>query len=734
MTDGFEDFVHAATGHAPYPYQAGLAADGLPGLLKAPTGAGKTVAAVLPWLYRRLVSAPDRTPRRLVYVLPQHSLADQTFARIGEWLDRLARADEVGLHLIAGASAQAGRWRRHPEQTAILVGTHDMLLSRALMRGFADSGQMAPVSYGLLHTDTQWVFDEMHLLGAGLATSVQLQRLRDELGTPAPTATMWMSSTWDPASFVEPTAGLGELDGRLGAVRRIRRLPVEPSRYVADLVEAVEAAHVPGTQTIAVLNTVQRARALHGALREAAPDREILLVHSRFRATEHRRQLADLAETGRDRIIVGTPVLEAGFDISGRTLLTELAPWASIVQRAGRCNRDGAYAEGGDLLWWGDASSAAAQWLIAHEGRAVTSVDLQEARVSEYAPPATVLGRRELLELFDTSLESLDVGRWICDAADRTVLVAWREWESGEPAEDEPNPGRDELCQVPLADVRGLLDGRGWVRDRLDGHWRRALPADLRSGVTLLLDAPHGGYLPDVGWAPESRTPVPQAGGIPGPWAFACTSWVSLDQHLMETEDEARSLIEALSGLSEDQQEAVARAARYHDLGKCHDVFQELLRAGGGDPPDGLLAKSKAPYSTGRSSRPYFRHELVSALMLLDGDHWHGGADPSLVTYLAAAHHGKVRISVPPEGDEAPLLRGVQNGDRTPPVALSTGERFPSQSLQTAVFGPGGSWTEEALNLRDELGPFRLAYLETLVRIADWRSSARHDGPVGDQR
>lgn len=102
---------------------------------------GKTVAAVLPWLYRRLdrrlVSAPERTPRRLVYVLPLHSLAEQTFVRVGEWLDRLGCAEEVGLHLLAGESARDGVWRRHPERVAILVGTVDMLLSRALMRGFA---------------------------------------------------------------------------------------------------------------------------------------------------------------------------------------------------------------------------------------------------------------------------------------------------------------------------------------------------------------------------------------------------------------------------------------------------------------------------------------------------------------------------------------------------------------------------------------------------------------------
>ena len=36
-----------------------------------------------------------------------------------------------------------------------------------------------------------------------------------------------------------------------------------------------------------------------------------------------------------------------------------------------------------------------------------------------------------------------------------------------------------------------------------------------------------------------------------------------------------------------------------------------------------------------------------------------------------------------------------------------------------------GSWTDRVLRLRDELGPFRLAYLEMLLRIADETASAR---------
>src|SRR5690606_15022957 len=42
-----------------------------------------------------------------------------------------------------------------------------------------------------------------------------------------------------------------------------------------------------------------------------------------------------------NRIIVATQVVEAGVDISADALVTELAPWASLIQRLGRCARYG---------------------------------------------------------------------------------------------------------------------------------------------------------------------------------------------------------------------------------------------------------------------------------------------------------------------------------------------------------------------------------------------------------
>jgi len=59
-------------------------------------------------------------------------------------------AGRVGVHLLMGG-ADAGDWHLHPERAAILIGTQDMLLSRALNRGYGSARARWPMDFGLLN-------------------------------------------------------------------------------------------------------------------------------------------------------------------------------------------------------------------------------------------------------------------------------------------------------------------------------------------------------------------------------------------------------------------------------------------------------------------------------------------------------------------------------------------------------------------------------------------------------
>ncbi len=80
-----------------------------------------------------------------------------------------------------------------------MIGTQDMLLSRALNRGYGMSRYRWPIHFGLLNNDCLWVMDETQLMGVGLTTTAQLQGLRVKLATFGPARSLWMSATLDTA-------------------------------------------------------------------------------------------------------------------------------------------------------------------------------------------------------------------------------------------------------------------------------------------------------------------------------------------------------------------------------------------------------------------------------------------------------------------------------------------------------------------------------------------------------
>jgi CRISPR-associated endonuclease/helicase Cas3 len=770
----YPELAAQATGTDPHPFQQRLADEGLPDVLRVPTGTGKTLAAVLPWLYRRRYH-PDAdvragTPRWLVFVLPQRALVEQTVEAVKGWLHNLE--SDVGLHtLMGGEDTEHREWKTRPEQDRIFVGTQDMVLSRLLMRGFAEFRGSWPMTFGLLHAGVQFVFDEVQLMGPGLPTSLQLQGLRDALGTAAPCRTMWMSATLDPTALstvdfrgplsvveLDEADRSGPLLTRLRATRSVNEIDLgaDAKTYARTLAGHVVAEHRPGTRTLVVVNTVDRAVEIHDALARQQPDADLVLLHSRFRPADRRaRTIEALAEPGEHGIIVvSTQVLEAGVDVTSETLITELAPWTSIVQRAGRCNRDG-MARGARLFWTrppaappydADELAHTAEVLAGLQNRAVTSRDLAAAASELTTPNRPVLRRRDLTDLFDTAPDlsgnDIDVSAFIRDTTDHTSTVAWRSFD----AFDEAAPQRDELCPAPISDVKKMINqrnGRGKIFDQKSGQWRVAQAEDVRPSAVIVLDAARGGYLPERGFAPGNSTPVepvaveqvtPDAVET-DPHSVGAGEWISLTEHLGDVEREARSLLTALGaldGLQQGHLDAVVAAATYHDLGKAHPTFLRSLEKAntGQPPPPGGGPWAKSPSSAPlRHDPPHFRHELVSALLLLDPSTGllDGIAEPDLVTYLVLAHHGKVRLSARGHSDEPEnRVLGVDDGETTMDAHLPDGRTIAARALDLGPVRLGaGSLTSRALRLRDrtDLGPFRLAFLEAIVRAADWRAS-----------
>ncbi len=807
--DDFTTFFKTALNadQPPYPYQLRLATDDWPDLLDIPTGLGKTAAVVLAWLYKRHQGDPA-TPRRLVYCLPMRVLVEQTHDNIIAWLKRhdcyATSATEAGVsvHRLMGGEADIRSWVEHPERDMILIGTQDMLLSRALMRGYGMSRYRWPIDFALLHNDALWVFDEIQLMGAGLPTSTQLEAFRRLPEMPGTARSLWVSATLNPQWFrsidFRPhfeglrTLTLDEQEKRgqavakrREAVKRLRKSDVTldtdgakagAREYLSSLADEVLSVHEGNAPTLIILNNVQRSQGLHRELSrrfrdsDAAP--ELVLVHSRYRQAERsaiNRRILGIGPSG-NVIVIATQAIEAGVDISSRHLFTELAPWPSLVQRFGRCNRAGEYAEA--QVHWIDIADEkqAAPYTgdeLAHAREilrrcsSVAAADLPPVE-SEF-PLYQVIRRKDFLDLFNTDPDlsgfDIDISPWIRDGGTPPVWVYWREFD--ESPDEEGAPRRDELCPVSIGQIKAHLtkvkkkrDKAGFTWDALARQWRARTAEEIRPGMTLLLRCSDGGYDPVAGFiaghldkkhpltALEEMTQDQSA--YDDDRRSIVSRAVTLAQHLADVRDEAVRLCEAVG--ETEYESCIRRAAQWHDTGKAHRAFQTMLLlndARAAEREGQLWAKGETPGKScyavcggvsGYTERPHFRHELASLLAWLE----HGERDEhhDLIAYLIAAHHGKVRMglrALPDEqgpGDARRFARGVWEGDTLP--ALTIGEMaLPETRLRLDVMelgdgAMGASWSTRTQRLLQELGPFRLAWLETLVRLADWRASARY--------
>ena len=776
-------------GLTPFPYQRRLAEKPWPELVDVPTGMGKTAAVVLAWLWKRgwreggREAGPDaETPRRLVYCLPMRVLVEQTERNVRRWLENLAFAgipgeNKVSVHLLMGGSEDVKKatWADYPEEDAILIGTQDMLLSRALMRGYGMSRYQWPVHFAWLHNDALWVFDEVQLMGAGLSTSVQLEFFQDLFWKPAMNCHfLWMSAT--PGEGMFDTRDRRDKDKhQLQESKTSRLAPDAPERNEPALKAEKEIVilskqpkikspkskdgildlHKAGQVSLLVVNTVRRAQELYQELETAfekrknnkSPVPELLLLHGRMRPCDRKHRMNTLLEFSVKRkanqssvpghpgvIVVATQVVEAGVDISASCLWTEIAPWASIIQRLGRLNRDGQLSGAKAFFWMPKADKdfenstkedapnagrigpydksaldAAKNLLNVLEGKlqsgcryraALDEVnDSDDGKKARAISHTSVIRPTDFYELFSTEPDLAggftDISRFVRDADnDPDVEVFWGEFDD-QPLNDlDSTP--DILCRVSTYVLKRFVkdkNAKAWMWDHELGSYGSIPATAVCPGMTVLLSRNAGGYSDVLGWTGDPKD-KPKFGLAPvghpskrdeDRWSE--TDWLLLPDHLRDAKAEASDLCEKFA-LKDEHKQAVVHAASWHDVGKIHEQWCAPLRTK--QPGPGPWAKFKdVP-----AFRPRLRHEAASALAAWSL--WQKGDRrfTALAIYLVAAHHGKVRTVLRSTRNGEDVF-GIRSGDTLAPLP-GWYEHSISLDLTPRLFATPGFWLSDS--------------------------------------
>lgn len=660
----FREFFEQVTSCAPYEWQILAATEGLPLVLPVPTGLGKTEGAVLAWAWRRLIEKNEDEPLHLVYCLPMRTLVRQTIDRLQSFFRsaRNALNIEVGIYGLMGGAVDQ-EWVRWPDRPWIVVGTQDQLLSRALNRGYAMNRFEWPVHFGLLNQDCHWIIDEVQLMGPGVWTTVQLDWMRERrFPCLKPCKTTWMSATMG-NSFLATTDrkqdGIAELkvedqkridriiqaiekdkntEARRKAKRRVdwfstNKKSERPTE--GQVADDVEKEHVAGTLSLVVCNTVDAARKVFEALKV---ENKILLT-SRFRQQDRERYEQALLGFEAERrqhagkpipdnpglVCVSTQVIEAGLDISAHQLWSELPPWASVIQRLGRLNRDGYDQEAHAWFWetpkqgrgseqerfrpYEAAEIAVSKKLLdaliplsKREPflKAVGALSAKHGAEIDRAlePKPTGMPRAfDVHGLFSTERDVhggfTDVSAFIRGVdPDTDLTVFWRDWPGKVPPRGDELDGPEfepykEGCAVPFFRAREVLKSMkepGWVWNDEADRWDSVFPDELRPGMVVMLHRAVGGYDSKVGWTGDRRNVLAEA-SRPGRGRVLRDDvrteigyWATLSSHLADARRSAKALCDAL-GLKEKLREAVIEAAGLHDLGKAHPRWQSALPA-----------------------------------------------------------------------------------------------------------------------------------------------------------
>ena len=328
--DEFQDDAATTSGHL---------------MLSAPTGSGKTEAAML-WSD---ANESESLGRRVFYVLPYTASINAMYER----LLNLVSEDRIGL-LHGKASYFLYRSMVDKEYTpekakkARIETRETQNLTRKIYRPYKilTPFQLLKAFFGMRGFEMQFaemagglfIFDEIHAYDPHTTALIltMVEKLRQDYGSQfcIMTATM-------PRFLKEMFVGA------IGEAAKVEMSSEERDQFtrhrvhlfedgIIDTIPEIIERLAGGERILVVCNTVKQAQTVFERLCPTATKPQLL--HSRFILQDRERIERELTDAD---LLVGTQAVEVSLDIDFDVLFTEPAPIDALIQRFGRVNRRG---------------------------------------------------------------------------------------------------------------------------------------------------------------------------------------------------------------------------------------------------------------------------------------------------------------------------------------------------------------------------------------------------------
>jgi CRISPR-associated endonuclease/helicase Cas3 len=598
-------------------------------VLRAPTGAGKTLAVLAPFLLLR----EQIKVAGLIYVLPLRTLVEAVSAEAQE----LAKAHNLEVAVQTGERADAEFFY----DADIIVTTFDQLLSGLLCEPYGLSNKLWNINAAAI-AGKMIVFDEFHLMEPDRAFASALFGvcLFKDL-----CVTVWMTATATSALIDRIISTLQAKELTLSQKERHALFEGNgiSRRVRTHWNETLSASHVlahQGSKVLVVVNTVRKAQSLFGELEKTWKP---LLLHSRFFPNDRREKQRLLKES---KLTIATQVIEAGVDISSEILLTEAAPVNALVQRAGRCARF--KGESGTIHIYGTDSPLPYQ-------KAQIETAERFVEDTDYANPETcqkwveaahaeedrkaLTGFRDLLERRKSFIRNRVTGEeqlagvasFIRPDEDTVRVFILAEPPTAKPQERQAIQLRRSTVRKYQAQS-WAYEGGEWIRNgNTNTAHAIALPPSIArytevEGLTL-------------GRAGEIESP-PKLSKVPPGWGtLSAELWVA------HTENVIRHALLRMNkeGISESFTKLVTWVAKLHDVGKLQAAWQSWAherQAKLGKPQNAALAHTDYDSKLHRGEPRPPHHAAAGALYGACYLHNLPENDQTAVLLAVLAHHG----------------------------------------------------------------------------------------------
>jgi CRISPR-associated endonuclease/helicase Cas3 len=336
---------------SPRPFQERIGDIGRSAILRAPTGSGKTEAALF-WTQRN-----QRPNGRLFYILPYTASINAMYLRLGKIFgddnvgllhyrstaalySMLEEDDDLCSHLdkqqIARSLAELSRGIWFP----IRVCTPHQIL-RYTLRGKGWEYMLAEFP------NACFIFDEIHaydprLVGLTLCSARLFSQWGARclfLSATLPTFLLKLiNETMRNLPFIEPDPNQKEDRNILNKKRHTVEIK---NGSLIDHIETIVKEIRDISSMLIVCNHVKTSQTIYSILKEKLPKEDIKLLHSRFNQEDRNKIENEIINKTLPKVLVSTQVVEVSLDVDFEQAFFEPAPIDALIQRMGRVNRSG---------------------------------------------------------------------------------------------------------------------------------------------------------------------------------------------------------------------------------------------------------------------------------------------------------------------------------------------------------------------------------------------------------